>query len=136
LLGASKAKKHDLHIYGTYEIIRFIKQVSIRTTVNIPAPLYRKLKEQAAGTGSSIRELVLLGDVWSWGHSGRGNVWLALLWSRRIHSERARSWFEQAEEEQFLFGRFTQITVLRLLTTERIMGEDTKYIAEAWSLWG
>jgi hypothetical protein len=39
----------------------FMKQESIRTTVDIPAPLYRKLKEQAAGTGSSIRELVLLG---------------------------------------------------------------------------
>jgi hypothetical protein len=39
----------------------FMKQESIRTTVDIPTPLYRKLKEQAAGTGSSIRELVLLG---------------------------------------------------------------------------
>jgi hypothetical protein len=29
--------------------------------VDIPAPLYRQSKEQAAGTGSSIRELVLLG---------------------------------------------------------------------------
>ena len=63
------------------------------------------------------------------------NVWLALLWSRHIHSERARSWFEQAGQEQFLFGRFTQITVLRLLTTEPIMGVDTKSMAEAWSLW-
>jgi hypothetical protein len=44
-----------------YEIIVFMKQESIRTTVDIPAPLYRKLKEQAAGTGCSIRELVLLG---------------------------------------------------------------------------
>jgi len=33
------------------------------------------------------------------------NVWLALLWSR------ARSWFEQTGDEQFLFCRFTQITV-------------------------
>jgi hypothetical protein len=64
------------------------------------------------------------------------NVWLALLWSRHIHSERARSWFEHAGQEQFLFGRFTQITVLRLLTTEQIMGVDTKSMAEAWSLWG
>jgi hypothetical protein len=50
-----------VHIYGTHEIIMFMKQESIRTTVDIPAPLYRKLEEQAAGTGSSIRELVLLG---------------------------------------------------------------------------
>jgi len=54
-------KSGIFHIYGTYEIIMFMKQESIRTTVDIPAALYRKLKEQAAGTGSSIRELVLLG---------------------------------------------------------------------------
>ncbi len=29
--------------------------------MDIPAPLYRKLKEQAANTGHSIRELVLAG---------------------------------------------------------------------------
>ncbi len=59
-----RRKNGIFHIYGTYEIyeiIMLMKQESIRTTVDIPAPLYRKLKEQAAGTGSSIRELVLLG---------------------------------------------------------------------------
>jgi hypothetical protein len=34
---------------------------SIRTTVHIPRPLYRKLKEQAAARGCTIRELVLAG---------------------------------------------------------------------------
>jgi hypothetical protein len=38
-----------------------MKQESVRTTVDIPAPLYRKLKEQAAARGESIRELVLAG---------------------------------------------------------------------------
>jgi hypothetical protein len=38
-----------------------MKEGSIRTTVDIPWPLYRKLKEQAAARGSSIRELVLTG---------------------------------------------------------------------------
>jgi len=38
-----------------------MKQESVRTTVDIPAPLYRKLKEQAAARGSSIRELVVAG---------------------------------------------------------------------------
>ncbi len=33
----------------------------MRTTVDIPAPLYRKLKEQAAAKGHSVRELVLAG---------------------------------------------------------------------------
>jgi hypothetical protein len=38
-----------------------MKQESVRTTVDIPAPLYRKLREQAAARGESIRELVLAG---------------------------------------------------------------------------
>jgi len=63
------------------------------------------------------------------------NVWLALLWSRHLHSEKARAWFEQASEEQFFFCRFTQITVLRLLTTDQVMGKDTRSMSEAWSLW-
>jgi uncharacterized protein len=63
------------------------------------------------------------------------NVWLALLWSRHIHSGTARAWFERASEEQFFFCRFTQLTVLRLLTTEKIMGKDTTTMSEAWGLW-
>jgi toxin-antitoxin system PIN domain toxin len=63
------------------------------------------------------------------------NVWLALIWSRHAHSERARAWFEHSGEEQLFFCRFTQITVLRLLTTDQIMGKDAKTLSEAWSLW-
>jgi toxin-antitoxin system PIN domain toxin len=63
------------------------------------------------------------------------NVWLALLWSRHIHSETAQAWFEKAGQEEFFFCRFTQLTVLRLLTTEKIMGKDTKTMAEAWAVW-
>lgn len=63
------------------------------------------------------------------------NVWLALLWSRHIHSEKAREWFEQSNEEKFFFCRITQVTVLRLLTTAPVMGTDVKQMAEAWDLW-
>ena len=63
------------------------------------------------------------------------NVWLALLWSRHAHSDKARLWFEQASDQQFFFCRFTQLTVLRLLTTERVMGKDTKTMPQAWGLW-
>jgi len=38
-----------------------MKEDSVRTTVDIPRPLYRKLKQQAAAQGSSVRELVLSG---------------------------------------------------------------------------
>jgi hypothetical protein len=38
-----------------------MKQQTVRTTVDIPAPLYRRLKEQAAAQGRSVRELLLAG---------------------------------------------------------------------------
>src|SRR5690242_9409941 len=63
------------------------------------------------------------------------NVWLALLWSRHIHSEKAAQWFETSSEEKFLFCRITQLTVLRLLTTASVMGKDVRKMSEAWSLW-
>jgi toxin-antitoxin system PIN domain toxin len=63
------------------------------------------------------------------------NVWLALLWNRHVHSERAREWFERSSEEQFFFCRFTQLTVLRLLTTESVMGKDARTMGQAWDLW-
>jgi len=52
-----------------------------------------------------------------------------------VHAERARSWFEEAGEQKFIFCRFTQLTVLRLLTTEKNMGADTKSMSQAWSVW-
>jgi hypothetical protein len=38
-----------------------MKAESVRTTVDIPAPLYTKLKRQAAARGSSMRALILNG---------------------------------------------------------------------------
>jgi hypothetical protein len=55
-----------------------VKQQSIRSTVDIPAPLYRKLKAQAAANGRSVRELVLDG------------VQSVLLQSRRPHPQRVQ----------------------------------------------
>ena len=34
---------------------------TVRTTIDIPAPVYRRLKEQAARQGCSVRELVTRG---------------------------------------------------------------------------
>jgi hypothetical protein len=38
-----------------------MKQQTVRTTVDIPAGLYRRLKSQAAAQGCSARALILLG---------------------------------------------------------------------------
>src|ERR1039457_5710219 len=63
------------------------------------------------------------------------NVWLALLWERHGHAIKARAWFESRRDEQFLFCRFTQLTVLRLLTTEPVMGRDVRSMLGAWEIW-
>lgn len=63
------------------------------------------------------------------------NVWLALLWNRHVHSEKAREWLERADDEKFFFCRFTQLTVLRLLTSEAVMGNDVRKMGQAWELW-
>ena len=62
------------------------------------------------------------------------NVWLALCVSRHIHAERATSWFAEAAQERFFLCRFTQLAVLRLLTTASVMGNDTETMAGAWKL--
>jgi hypothetical protein len=38
-----------------------MKPGSVRTTVDIPAPLYRRLKKHAAEKGTSVRQLVVSG---------------------------------------------------------------------------
>jgi uncharacterized protein len=63
------------------------------------------------------------------------NVWLALVWGRHSHSARARAWFERSVDEQFLFCRFTQLALLRLLTHESIMGPDVMSMAGAWEIY-
>lgn len=63
------------------------------------------------------------------------NVWLALIWSRHAHAERARNWFVSVSDQEFFYCRITQMTVLRLLTTEKIMRSDVKSMVDAWKLW-
>lgn len=62
------------------------------------------------------------------------NVWLALIWERHEHSTAARHWI-QRESPPFLFCRFTQLTVLRLLTTPAILGADVRTMKGAWEVW-
>jgi hypothetical protein len=49
------------HIYGISGKMVVMKRQVVRTTVDIPTSLYRKLKVQAAAQGRSVRELILLG---------------------------------------------------------------------------
>src|ERR1700722_6908990 len=53
------------------------------------------------------------------------NVWVALTSDAHIHHPSARAWFDALDiEARVGFCRFTQISLLRLLTTEAVMGRD------------
>ena len=61
------------------------------------------------------------------------NVWLALLRADHIHREAAKSWWDHDESEAIHFCRFTQISVLRLLTTAAAMNNQPLSMRAAWA---
>ena len=65
------------------------------------------------------------------------NVWLALSYQRHVHHPAAKAWFERlAENARLCFCRFTQLGLLRLLTTDAVMGDDKVLSqAEAWRVY-
>jgi hypothetical protein len=65
------------------------------------------------------------------------NVWLALSYERHVHHSISRRWFEQlGSSARLCFCRFTQVGLLRLLTTVAVMGEDEVLSQmEAWQVY-
>lgn len=64
------------------------------------------------------------------------NVWVALAHARHPHSGAATVWVESLGPESTLyFCRFTQLGLLRLLTTRSAMGVDAMTQAEAWKVY-
>jgi toxin-antitoxin system PIN domain toxin len=60
------------------------------------------------------------------------NLWLALASQRHIHHPVARRWLEHLEDTELAFCRFTQLSLLRLLTTASVMGPDILTQRQAW----
>ena len=62
------------------------------------------------------------------------NVWVALTYQHHRHHETAAGWLASLDDDDRLhFCRFTQLSLLRLLTTEAVMGtEDVLTQVEAW----
>jgi hypothetical protein len=53
------------------------------------------------------------------------NVWIALTWDGHVHHRRAAEWFTRLDEDgRVFFCRFTQLGLLRLLSSEAVMGAD------------
>jgi toxin-antitoxin system PIN domain toxin len=62
------------------------------------------------------------------------NVWLALLLEDHVHRKVALRWWETAPFEIMAFSRFTQMSVLRLLTTAAVMNHRPLTMAHAWKV--
>ncbi|KAA6456252.1 PIN domain-containing protein [Acidobacteria bacterium AB60] len=64
------------------------------------------------------------------------NVWLAL--SVRGHSQNALAWAwisGLSEDTRLIFSRYTQLGLLRLLTNNTVMGDQTLKLGGAWEVY-
>jgi len=61
------------------------------------------------------------------------NVWLALTHSRHAHHAIVAQWFASLADEPLFFCRFTQLGLLRLLTSRAVMGVDVLGQRNAWA---
>ncbi len=64
------------------------------------------------------------------------NVWLALTAGRHVHHLVASDWLASLGSDIRLhFCRFTQLGLLRLLTTEAVMKDEVRAQIDAWSIY-
>lgn len=64
------------------------------------------------------------------------NVWLALSDSGHAHSTSAWKWLRMLpDDRKLIFSRYTQIGLLRLLTNNSVMGDQTLTLGKAWSVY-
>ena len=62
------------------------------------------------------------------------NVWVALTYEGHARHRTAASWFATLKPDMSLvFCRLTQLGLLRLLTTEAVMGDEVMTQPEAWA---
>ena len=63
------------------------------------------------------------------------NVWLTLLDDGHVHHSTVLRWWEALDEQEAAFCRITQMSLLRLLTHAKVMGERVLTQVEAWKLY-
>jgi len=64
------------------------------------------------------------------------NVWLALSVYGHRHTAEAWNWLNLLPREaRLIFSRYTQVGLLRLLTNQSVMGEQTLTLRKAWAVY-
>jgi toxin-antitoxin system PIN domain toxin len=62
------------------------------------------------------------------------NVWVALTYEGHAHHRTAAAWFAALKPDvSIVFCRLTQLGLLRLLTTEAVMGDEVMTQPQAWA---
>jgi len=62
------------------------------------------------------------------------NVWVALTYEGHAHHANAAKWFAMlSRDATFVFCRFTQLGLLRLLTAEAVMSDEVMTQPQAWA---
>jgi len=63
------------------------------------------------------------------------NVWLALTARAHTHNRAASVWLQGVPlNGSLILARYTQIGILRLLTNQSVMGQETLTIGDAWGV--
>jgi hypothetical protein len=61
------------------------------------------------------------------------DLWIALRWDGHVHHRRAAEWFNALDDKgRVFFCRFTQLGLLRLLSSAAVMGNDVMTQRAAW----
>lgn len=64
------------------------------------------------------------------------NVWLALSVAGHVHNSAAWEWqSRQPADRKLIFSRYTQLGLLRLLTSAAVMGDATLTLRKAWAVY-
>lgn len=64
------------------------------------------------------------------------NVWLALTYEGHAHHSAARLWLAGVgQDSRLFFCRVTQLSLLRLLTAEAVMGKEVLNQKQAWRVY-
>jgi toxin-antitoxin system PIN domain toxin len=63
------------------------------------------------------------------------NVLLALCHERHVHHDIALAWLNDQERRSVVLCRATQTTLLRLLTTRAVLGNDVCTLSQAWKIY-
>ena len=126
----------------------------MRTTLELPDPLFARLRARAASERVTLKQLLCSYVDWTGRRPWRStssatppcsssstqstsanlpdlNVWLALAWPAHSHHQQAVHYWEHQAADQVLFCTVTALGLIRLVFQPKLMGTTVRNAAEA-----